>query len=169
MTARVGMHGDALEVPASSGASRDGVRDRRICRSVGDAEPDGRGGVQRVDQSLGLKLPKVVECESVELEDGGTVDPPRSSQGRLGVAHRGDVVYRVLQQMEALTNTEAGIHERQRVGRGERARDDGGVAGAAQVLDPLLDVTQRWWRAFGEHEMRDVDVSAPRRHSSPTE
>ncbi len=85
--------------------------------AVADAEPDGWCRVECIGQSIGLEAPEVVEREPVEIEDGGSVDPPCS----------------------------------------------------AQMLDTLFDVISWRRRSFGEHEMRDIFVPAPRRHPSPTE
>jgi len=114
-----------------------------LCGSVADAEPDCRCRVQGIDQPVGLEPPEVVEGAPVEIEDGRTVDAPRAPQRGLGVVRSRDVVQRVLQEVEALTHAEPGVDERQRVGGGQRARHDRGVAGPPQPFDALLYLTAR--------------------------
>jgi hypothetical protein len=135
---KIWMDGKALEVPETSGDSRDVIADNAVVHAR-NAETRTRCRVPGVEKAVEVEAPKTIESETVEIEHGFNVARAASPDVGLRSCGAGEIEQLVTEKVQPFMHRKSVLEEYGLLREGQRRCEHGAIPGIGDRDDGTME------------------------------
>ena len=161
VTVKIWMHGEALEVPKTSGSSGDVVAHDAVVHAR-NAETRTRCRLPGVEEPVEVEAPEAIEGETVEIEHRLNVARPAASNVGMRSCGAGEIEQFMTEKVQPFVHRESVLEEHGLFRRGQRWCQHGAIPGIGDRDDSTMQGFGRGGSTRGWTEQGLRGVAPPR-------